>query len=53
MHAITMLKNEAKFEVEDKVLQVLKQIDTVISNDTIGVVHRSRKTSSYSKQKIL
>jgi len=37
-----MPDNEANDEVEDKVLQVLKKIDTTITTDAIDVVHRLR-----------
>jgi len=37
-----MLDNETNAEVEDKVLQVLKKIDTTISKDAIDVIHRLR-----------
>jgi len=37
-----MPDNETNAEVEDKVLQVLKKIDTAITKDAIDVVHRLR-----------
>ena len=37
-----MPDNETNAEVEDKVLQVLKKIDTTITKDAIDVVHRLR-----------
>jgi len=45
IHGIPMPDNETNAEVEDKVLQVLKKIDTTSSRDAIDVVHRlKRKT---------
>ena len=40
-----MPDNETNAEVEDKVLQVLKKIDTTITKDVIDVVHRLRGKS--------
>jgi len=40
IHGIPMPDNQTNAEVEDKVLQVLKKIDTTISKDAIDVVHR-------------
>jgi len=37
-----MPDNETNAEVQDKVLQVLKKIDTTISKDAIDLVHRVR-----------
>ena len=35
-----MPDNETNTDVEEKVLQVLKKIDTTVTKDAIGVVHR-------------
>jgi len=42
IHGIPMPDNETNAEVGDKVLHVLKKIDTTISKDAIDVVHRLR-----------
>jgi len=42
IHGIPMPDNETNADVEDKVLQVLKKIDTTLSKDSIDVVHRLR-----------
>jgi len=42
IHGIPMPDNETNAEVEDKVLQFLKKIDTTIAKDAIDVVHRLR-----------
>jgi len=42
IHGILMPDNETNAEVEDKVLQVLKKIDTTITKDAIDVVHGLR-----------
>ena len=42
IHGIPMPDNETNAEVEEKVLQVLKSIDTTITKYAINVVHRLR-----------
>ena len=46
-----MPDNETNAEVEDKVLQVLKKIDTTITKDAIDVVYRLRGKPKTDKTK--
>ena len=51
IHGIPMPDNEANTEVEDKVLQVLKKIDTTITKDAIDVVDRLRRKPKTDQNK--